>query len=117
MNLDDIFMHYEQFIRACYNNCERNAIKDADADVMRDLYGAFCDSFQNCNLEKEQIYNHNCNMVAKFLIDAIKKSSFPQNIRDGLIDDLKDASFFTIIYVLGEIDSLQTYYANQTIKK
>ncbi len=117
MIFDDIFMHYELFIRACNNHCERRAIEAADAEVMRNLFGAFCDSFQNCNLEKKQIYNHNCNKVAKFLIDAVKKSLFPQNIKDGLIDDLKDANFFTIIYVLGEIDSLQTYYANQTIEE
>lgn len=115
MIFDDIFMHYELFIRACYNNCERRAIKAADADVMRDyLYWAFCDSFQNEDIDKKQIYNQRCKEVAQYLIDAIGKSLFPQEIKEDLIGHLKDANFFIIIYVLGEINSLRMYYANQT---
>ena len=112
MNIDDICMYYEFFIRKC-NNCERYAIDAANADVMRNLYGAFYDSYQNVDVQKEQIYNQKCNEVAKYLIDAIRKSSFPKEVQNGLIGDLNEKTFFSIIYVLGEIDALNRY-ANKT---
>lgn len=95
MELDDIFMHYELYIRAC-NKCERYIIEAADADVMRNLYWAFCDSFQNEDNKKEQIYNKKCTQVVKYLITAIRKSPFPEKTQEDLIGQLKGADFFTI---------------------
>lgn len=106
MNITDINLIYERIICKCHN-CERGDIEEADAIIMDSLYGTFCDVFNKpLDKKKEQLYMSKCDEMAKILSESIDKLEIDADKKQSLKSQLKQADYFTIVFVLGELKSL-----------